>query len=87
MTDAAFSISEGEVSDPISIVTDTENSYYILYKTYKSDEHFEENYEDIKYVYLMNFVGKISHGVADELKSSASFTEYLNNIDHSKIGM
>ena len=87
MTDAAFSISEGEVSDPISIVTDTENSYYILYKTYKSDEHFEENYEDIKYVYLMNFVGKISHGVADELKSSANFTEYLNNIDHSKIGM
>ena len=35
----------------------------------------------------MNSVGNISHGVADELKTSASFTEYLTSIDYSKIGM
>ena len=87
MTDAAVSLNEGEVSDPISIVTDVEDSYYVLYRSYKSDAHFEENYESIKYVYLMNYVGNISHGVADELKESASFSDYLKTIDHSKIGM
>jgi predicted small lipoprotein YifL len=87
MTDAAFSLAEGEVSDPISIVTDMEDAYYVLYRSYKSEANFEANYESIKYVYLMNYVGKISHGVADELKASASFTDYLKNIDHSKIGM
>jgi len=87
MTDAAFSISEGEVSNPISIVTDVEDSYYVLYRTYKSDAHFEENYESIRYTYLMNYVGEISHGVADEMKDSAAFSDYLNNINHSEIGM
>lgn len=87
MTAAAFSLLEGEVSDPISIVTDMEDAYYILYRTYKSEANFEANYESIKYVYLMNYVGKISHGVADELKASASFSDYLKTIDHSKIGM
>lgn len=87
MTDAAFSLSEGEVSDPISIVTDVEDSYYILYRTYKSDAHFEENYESIKYVYLRDIVGEISHGVASEMKKSATFSDYLKNINHSEIGM
>lgn len=87
MTAAAFSLLEGEVSDPISIVTDVENSYYILYRTYKSLENFEANYESIKYVYLMNYVGNISHGVADELKESVSYSDFLITIDHSKIGM
>ena len=87
MTDAAFSLSEGEVSDPISIVTDVEDAYYVLYRTYKSEANFEANYDSIRYVYLMNYVGKISHGVADELKASASLTDYLKTIDHSKIGM
>lgn len=87
MTSAAFSINEGEVSDPISVVTDSENSYYILYRTYKSEAHFEENYEDIRYVYLMNYVGNISHGVADELIASAEYTDFLNGLNHSEIGM
>ena len=87
MTNAAFEISEGEVSNPISIVTDVENSYYVLYRTYKSDAHFEENYDSIRYVYLTNYVGKITHGVMDELISSVDYTDFFNNINHSEIGM
>jgi predicted small lipoprotein YifL len=87
MIDAAFALNTGEVSSPIDVVDTTENSYYILYKTYKHDAHFEACYEDIKYVYLKNTVGEIAHGVAEELKSSASYTDFLRNIDHSKIGM
>lgn len=87
MTDAAFSISVGEVSAPIDIVTDVENAYYVLYKTYKSDEHFTANYDDIKYIYLMNCVGKISYDVAEELRSSITYSDFLKSIDHSQIKM
>ena len=87
MTDAAMALEECEVSDPIDLVSDVENSYYILYRTYKSEEHFSANYDSIKYVYLMNYVGEISHGVASELKSSVSYTDVLNTLDRSRITM
>lgn len=87
MTDAAFALEIGEVSAPVEVVTDVEDAYYVLYRSYKSNEHFEENYDSIKYIYLMNCVGEISHGVAEELKSSASYTDYLKNINHSEIRM
>lgn len=87
MTDAAFALAEGEVSDPIDVVSDVENSYYIVYRTIKSEEHFEANFDDIKYVYLTNYVGKIAHGVALELKNSITYTDVLSTLDHSKIAM
>ena len=87
MTDAAFALEVGEVSSPIEVVTDVEDAYYVLYRSYKSDEHFEENYDTIKYVYLMNYVGEISYGVAEELKESVSYTDFLKGIDHSQIRM
>ena len=87
MSDAAFALGVGEVSDPIEVVSDVEDNYYVIYKTYKSDEHFEANYEEIKYVFLMNYVGEISHGVASELKNSVQYTDVMSSIDHSSIGM
>ena len=87
MTKAAMDLEVGEVSEPIDVVSDVENSYYILYCTYKSEEHFSANYESIKYVFLMNYVGEISHGVALELKDSLVYTDVLNNLDRSGIGM
>lgn len=87
MTEAAFALSEGEVSECIDIVSDIENSYYIIFKAPKSDAHFEANYEEIKYVYLMNYVGEILHGVEVQLEESVSYTEFYNNISHSEIKM
>ena len=87
MTDAVFSISEGEVTDPVSIVTDEEDTYYVIYRSYKSDDHFEANYDSIRYVYLRNCVGEITYEVAEALKTSAVFSDYLTNINHSEIGM
>ena len=87
MTDAALALNEGEVSYPVEVVTDVENSYYVLYRTNKTAAHFEANYNSIRYIYLMNCVGEILHGVGTELKSSVSYTDYLNAIDHSKICM
>jgi len=59
----------------------------VLYRSYKSDEHFEENYESIRYVYLMNCVGKISYDVSEQLEDSVIYTDVLKNINHSEIGM
>ena len=87
MTDAAFELEIGEVSAPIEIVTDVENAYYVLYKSYKSNEHFENNYDSIRYIYLMNCVGEITHGVAVELENSIEYTDFLKNINHAEIGM
>ena len=87
MTDAALSLEEGEVSEPIEVVSDVENSYYVLYKSHKSEEHFESNYNDVRYVYLMNRVGEITSEVIDALKASVSYTDVLRNIDHSAIKM
>lgn len=84
MTDAVFGIDDGEVTDPISIVTAEENSYYVIYRSYKSEEHFDANYNEVLYVYLTNRVGEITYTVAEELMSSVNFTEAL---DYSKIGM
>lgn len=87
MTDVAFSLEVGEVSRCIDIVTDIENAYYILYRAEKDQVYFEDNYDNIRYIYLMNYVGKISHGVADELRSSVLYSDFLNNIDHAEISM
>jgi hypothetical protein len=87
MTDAALELELGEVSDPIEVVSDVENSYYVIYKTLKSEEHLEANYESIRYIFLMNCVGEISHSVASDLKASVVYTEVLNGIDYSRIAM
>ena len=87
MTDSVFSILEGEVTDPISIVTAEENSYYVIYRSYKSEAHFEANYNEVLYVYLTNRVGEITNSVARELMSGVSFSATFTDIDYSKIGM
>ncbi len=87
MTDAAFATELYGVSDGIHVVSDEEDSYYILYRADKSDTHFEENYESIKYIYLTNYVGKILHDAADDLKADVKYSDFLTNINHAEIGM
>ena len=87
VVNAAIGISEGDVSEPIDSVTESGEAYTILYKTYKTDAYFEENYENIRYVYLTNYVGKITSDVIDSLKASISYSDVLTNINYSEIGM
>lgn len=85
--EAAFGISEGEVSDPMDALVESKEAYSILYKTYKSDEYFEENYENIRYVYLTNRVGEITCEIASSLQSSVLYSELLDELNYSEIGM
>ena len=87
MTDAAFALELGEDSEPIEIVTDLESSYYVLYKAQKSDAHFEDNYDSIKYIYLMNCVGKMLYDVELEMKKNVGYSDFLNEINHADISM
>lgn len=87
MTDAAFALEPYAVSDGIRIVTDVEDSYYILYRADKSDTHFNDNYESIKYIYLTNYVGKILHDTALTLTESVQYTDFLKSVNHTVIGM
>ncbi len=90
MVNAAFALKDGEVSEYINVVSATDDSYYILYKMEKNDEHFElcyDGYTGIEYIYLTNYVGKILHGIGDELKSGINYTDALKNISHAEISM
>jgi hypothetical protein len=54
MTEAAFSTAVGSVSDIVTITAGDSyhQGYYILYRVDKSDEHFEECYDEIASVYV-----------------------------------
>ena len=87
MTDAAFALGIGEVSQPILIHDGREEAYYLLYRAEKSNEHFEECYESIAYVYLKDKVGEIEKNISNELKESINATSAMDNIDPTKITM
>ena len=87
LTDAAFSLDIGEVSDIIKIATGFDDSYYILYKASKSDEHFEENYSYIQTVYEDQLIGEEIFETKNALIKSVKYTDKLSTLDRSKITM
>ena len=87
LADAAIGLDEGALSDPISTVSASGEYYTLIYKTYKSEEYFEENYDNIRYVYLTNYVGKITADVIESLKAGVSYSDLMSTMNHSEIGM
>ena len=87
MTESAFSLDVGEVSDVIYISTGYESGYFIMYRAEKSDEYFEENYADVVAAYLDHTVGEIISNATDELIESVKFKKAYDSIIHSEISM
>lgn len=87
MAREAFALEDGGVSEVIRVHDGERMSYYILYRAPKSNEHFEENYPSIAYVYLRNEIGKKYEHCAADLKANVSYTDFLKNLDHSGISM
>ncbi len=87
MTDAAFALSPGEVSDPIQVNTGDGDVIFIIYRAEKSDAHFNECYTEIAYVYLTDKVGEITERAAAGLASGVSYTEVLLTLDYTAIRM
>ena len=87
MTNIAFDLDVGEVSPVIEVQDGSERVFYVLYRAEKSDENFEENYSHILYVYLTDTVGGLVDNAKDELAKSANWTDVMNTLEYSQIGM
>ena len=87
MTNAALNLSDGEVSEVIYVRTGYENGYFILYKASKSDEHFEECYDDIVSAYLDNRIGELLSDVKGDMLKSVEYTDAYTELIHADISM
>lgn len=87
LTDAAFSLEIGETSELISLNTEIEVGYVIIYRAQKSDAHYESCYDDIAAVYVQNEIGNLIHNTEQSLIASAAFTKAGKEINHSIISM
>lgn len=85
-TEAAFSTPAGEVSDVI-LTGGTRPGYYLIYRLEKSEEHFEDCYDDILYSYLTNEMGLRQTDVADRLNDSCEWSRTYSDIVHKDISM
>ncbi len=87
MTDAAFALEVGEVSEAVLINDGDIMAYYIMYRAEKSEENFTECYSEIAYIFLSNVVGGYLDQRATQLLSGAEATDILKQLDRSTVSM
>ena len=87
LTEAAFSLKYGEVSDVVNIRDNMGNGMYVLYRADKSDEHFDTHYNYIAYVYLTDTMGAVLDEAKNSLIDSAEMTDAYSAIVFSQIKM
>ena len=87
LTEAAFSLSYYKTSSPIRISTSVDDGYYVIYRTRKSDEHFNACYDEIAKVYVENKIGEIISKRAGDLLATITESDFYKTIEHSKISM
>lgn len=84
---AAFALSHFETSEVIEISSSMDEGYYILFRTTKPSDFFEDSYELVEKVYVDNEIGKILDTHAAMLLEALSTTEKFNTLDYSAISM
>ncbi|MBQ2738094.1 MAG: hypothetical protein IJF38_05350 [Clostridia bacterium] len=87
LTEEAFRINIGETSEVVAINDGDGSHYYILYRTNKTDEYFNENLAYITESYLSSRVRELVGADEDALRLSASPTSEYTKLDHSLITM
>ncbi len=87
LTNAAFGLNTGEVSEPVHVNSGDGEIIFILYRAEKSDAHFDNNYSEIAYVYLTDTVGKRISEVQSALVLSAEYTDSFYAIDYGQVSM
>ncbi len=87
MVSASFSLEVGEVSEVVTVHDGTQYFHYIIYRAEKSEEHFDNNYSSIAYIYLKNEVGKLLYDASKTMTDSVVRTEFLKALVHSEISM
>jgi hypothetical protein len=87
LTDAAFSLAYYETSPVIEITSAVDEGFFILYRTAKTNEHFEACYDSIASIYVEDVLGKMINDRADALLANLSKTEGYDSIVHAEISM
>ena len=87
LASAAHALSLGETSEVIEYEKDGIPYYYILYRVAKTDEYFDTCKADVRESYVSNVVGSIISATAGSLEESATLTDAMGALDHSKISM
>ena len=87
LTGAAFSLSVGDTSEVIEIITGMSNGYYILYRVNKTEDHFSSCYEEIEASYILNLIGADIYETAEALKGSIKATDALDSLERASISM
>ena len=87
MIDAAFALGAFETSEVIEIVTGISDGYVILYRPIKSDEFFDNCYDDVVSVYIQHMIGKKLDTVAADIQETIKETSVLKELDRAKISM
>ncbi len=90
ISDLAFSLSDGDVSEVLHITKTGESALdgkYILFAAEKSEEDFERFYYQIKDAYISDLIASFINSHVAELKASAQFTDEYKSITHSSIKM
>jgi len=87
MTEAAFALGVGEVSEIIEVSTTEEEAYVIMYRIPKNNSHFNECYDSIAEIYVYNEIGKLIDSSASSLISSARPSAMLDTLDYGQITM
>ncbi len=87
MTDAAFKLDVGEVTEPVRIHDGNELRYYIIYRCDKTDDYYNDNYAEIAYIYLKNELGKKLSDTYSLAIKNVETTAFLEELDYSKISM
>lgn len=87
ITEAAFALGIGETSEVITLLTENEEGYAVIYRTDKNDEHFEKCYSSISMVYAENEIGKLLFNAQNALIESAEYKDVLKSLDRASISM
>ena len=85
----AEALAVGEVSEPIEVVTDAFNGYFILYRAEKTDAWFADpaNRDALIDAYLMDAFGRLLAEKEEELRASVKLTDDLRNLDLASVSM
>ena len=87
ITEAAFTLSQGEVSRVIEVNDGETSMYYILYKAGNSTDFFEDKKDIVTETYVANEIGKIINEAKLAIEQSARETDILTSLDRAGISM
>ena len=90
INDAAFALSDGEVSEIVTVDgtgDSTIDGFYILYGIEKSEEDFLKYYTQIRLAYMNDALGTMLTAKKNELIRSIVFTEDYTTVSHKDISM